>query len=227
MDEAPEAPPESAVDYDDELTPVPVDLSDTLQDGDIELDAPGGERRIPMKPAIAAMLIVSLTGVLLGQVLGEALGRGYESQDRGVLETGYRLLNQLELHVYRSRDVGWCLTSKFPLVDRDGNTIGLVGVSQDLRLPDVTADEFRRQMAINFDSAFYCCQRAIPLMLGRPGVKKIVNISSNGAYNFDVFDPAHYRIVVFDQRGAGRSTPLGAVALVTGLLVVGVVRRRR
>ncbi|WP_374440254.1 prolyl aminopeptidase [Stella sp.] len=25
------------------------------------------------------------------------------------------------------------------------------------------------------------------------------------------FDPAHYRIVVFDQRGSGRSTPLGAV----------------
>src|SRR5215469_9152421 len=26
------------------------------------------------------------------------------------------------------------------------------------------------------------------------------------------FDPQHYRIVVFDQRGSGRSTPLGAVA---------------
>lgn len=26
------------------------------------------------------------------------------------------------------------------------------------------------------------------------------------------FDPQHYRIVVFDQRGAGRSTPLGALA---------------
>src|SRR5580693_7781176 len=25
------------------------------------------------------------------------------------------------------------------------------------------------------------------------------------------FDPAHYRIVVFDQRGAGRSTPLGTL----------------
>ena len=48
-------------------------------------------------------------------------------------------------------------------------------------------------MAINFDSAFYCCQAAIGLMLPRPGIKKIVNISSNGAYNFDVFDPAHYR----------------------------------
>lgn len=30
-------------------------------------------------------------------------------------------------------------------------------------------------------------------MLNRPGIKKIVNISSNGAYNFDVFDPPHYR----------------------------------
>jgi len=30
-------------------------------------------------------------------------------------------------------------------------------------------------------------------MLKRDGFKKIVNISSNGAYNFDVFDPPHYR----------------------------------
>ncbi len=30
-------------------------------------------------------------------------------------------------------------------------------------------------------------------MLPRPGVKHVINISSNGAYNFDVFDPAHYR----------------------------------
>ncbi len=58
---------------------------------------------------------------------------------------------------------------------------------------DIPPEEFRQQMAINFDSAFYCCQQAIPLMLPRPGIKKIVNISSNGAYNFEVFDPAHYR----------------------------------
>lgn len=58
---------------------------------------------------------------------------------------------------------------------------------------EISPDELGRQMAINFESAFYCCQHAIPSMLDRPGVKKIVNISSNGAYNFDVFDPAHYR----------------------------------
>lgn len=59
--------------------------------------------------------------------------------------------------------------------------------------PLIPAEEFDRQMQINFYSAFYCCQAAVPRMLRREGVKKIVNISSNGAYNFDVFDPPHYR----------------------------------
>lgn len=59
--------------------------------------------------------------------------------------------------------------------------------------PEIPAAELDRQMAINFSSAFHCCQQAVPRMLDRPGVKKIVNISSNGAYNFDVFDPPHYR----------------------------------
>ncbi len=59
--------------------------------------------------------------------------------------------------------------------------------------PDIPADEFEKQMALNFSGAFHCCQAAIKLMMGRDGVRKIVNISSNGAYNFDVFDPPHYR----------------------------------
>lgn len=58
---------------------------------------------------------------------------------------------------------------------------------------DTSDTSLHQQMAVNFDSAFYCCQMAIPLMLARPGFKKIINISSNGAYNFDVFDPAPYR----------------------------------
>ena len=59
--------------------------------------------------------------------------------------------------------------------------------------PDIPAQEFTRQMEVNFHSAFHWCLPVVPLMLDRPGVKKIVNISSNGAYNFDVFDPPHYR----------------------------------
>ncbi|KIC46373.1 3-oxoacyl-ACP reductase [Ruegeria sp. ANG-S4] len=59
--------------------------------------------------------------------------------------------------------------------------------------PNIPPEELKKQMAINFNSAFYCCQQAVQLMLEREGIKKIVNISSNGAYNFDVFDPPHYR----------------------------------
>ncbi len=59
--------------------------------------------------------------------------------------------------------------------------------------PDIPATELDKQMAVNFSGAFHCCQSAIRLMSGRKGVRKIVNISSNGAYNFDVFDPPHYR----------------------------------
>jgi NAD(P)-dependent dehydrogenase (short-subunit alcohol dehydrogenase family) len=59
--------------------------------------------------------------------------------------------------------------------------------------PDIPAEELTRQMEINFHSAFHCCQQGVKAMAGRPGVRKIVNISSNGAYNFDVFDPPHYR----------------------------------
>ena len=59
--------------------------------------------------------------------------------------------------------------------------------------PDIPDQELEAQMQLNFNAAFHCCQAAVPLMAGRAGVRKIVNISSNGAYNFDVFDPPHYR----------------------------------
>ena len=59
--------------------------------------------------------------------------------------------------------------------------------------PNIPSNELDLQMRLNFSAAFHCCQAAVPRMLRRPGVKKIVNISSNGAYNFDVFDPPHYR----------------------------------
>ncbi|MGH8634364.1 MAG: alpha/beta fold hydrolase, partial [Burkholderiales bacterium] len=41
------------------------------------------------------------------------------------------------------------------------------------------------------------------------------------------FDPAHYRIVIFDQRGAGRSTPLGELRDNTTLHLVADIERLR
>lgn len=75
-------------------------------------------------------------------------------------------------------------------VDALVNNAGTCFMSE---FPNIPEAEFERQMALNFSGAFHCCQAAIKLMEGRSGVRKIVNISSNGAYNFDAFDPPHYR----------------------------------
>ena len=82
------------------------------------------------------------------------------------------------------------------VADIPGQLVGLVnnaGTCLMSEFPRIPSEELDQQMAINFSSAFFCCQQAIPLLLEADGVKKIVNISSNGAYNFDVFDPPHYR----------------------------------
>ncbi len=82
------------------------------------------------------------------------------------------------------------VNASFGGVDILVNNAGTCFMSE---FPNIPADEFERQMTLNFSTAFYCCQNAVPLMLKRDGVKKIINISSNGAYNFDVFDPPPYR----------------------------------
>ena len=82
------------------------------------------------------------------------------------------------------------LTARFGGVDALVNNAGTCFMSD---FPDIPAAELTRQMEVNFHSAFHCCQQAVKAMAGRPGVRKIVNISSNGADNFDVFDPPHYR----------------------------------
>jgi NAD(P)-dependent dehydrogenase (short-subunit alcohol dehydrogenase family) len=82
------------------------------------------------------------------------------------------------------------IESKFGGVDALVNNAGSCFMSD---FPDIPAEEFELQMAVNFSSAFHCSQAVVKSMLRRDGFKKIVNISSNGAYNFDVFDPPHYR----------------------------------
>lgn len=74
-----------------------------------------------------------ILGKTSAEVFPAQFGPGYTDQDRRVLEEGRVLEDQLELHLYGSREPGWCLTHKRPLFNRAGAIIGLAGVSVDLQ----------------------------------------------------------------------------------------------
>lgn len=90
-----------------------------------------------------------LLGKTSAQVFPAQLGPGYTEQDRKVLEEGFVLEDQLELHLYGSREPGWCLTHKRPIHDREGLIIGLVGISVDLQSASETHPAFERLAAVD------------------------------------------------------------------------------
>ncbi len=118
-----------------------------------------------------------LLGKRPSDVLGETLGRSYEDQDAMVIRSGQPIIDQLELHVIRSSDIGWCLTSKLPLAGENGRTAGLVGVSRDLRLPDVTSDEFA-----HIADAIDYSERKIT---ERPTIRDLARIADMSVYQLD------------------------------------------
>ncbi len=76
-----------------------------------------------------------LCGQRVSSLFPEKLAARYAAQDEQVIRTGRPVLDRLELHWQRRGREGWCLTTKFPLRDADGEITGLIGISRDLRPP--------------------------------------------------------------------------------------------
>jgi AraC-like DNA-binding protein len=119
----------------------------------------------------------ALVGRTPSQILGESLGKGYEAQDHKVLKSGQQLLDELELHVYQSREVGWCLTSKLPLLGRGGQVIGLVGISRDLKVPDVSS--------VNFGHIATAVEYAEARLANPPTLAQLAAVASMSIYQLD------------------------------------------
>lgn len=84
----------------------------------------------------------ALIGKTTREVFPPQLGERYADQDRLVLETGCEIADTLELHLYRDRTPGWCLTNKFPLRGSDGAVVGMAGISKDLLEPNARASVY-------------------------------------------------------------------------------------
>ena len=90
-----------------------------------------------------------LLGKTSAEVFPVQLGPGYTDQDRRVLEQGFVLEDQLELHLYGSREPGWCLTHKWPLYNHVGQIIGLAGISVDLQSASEAHPAYQRLAAVD------------------------------------------------------------------------------
>ncbi len=64
-------------------------------------------------------------------------GNDYTEQDYLVLRDGVCIADKLELHVYSSGELGWCLTHKMPIYSSDGRIIAMAGVSVDIQSDDL------------------------------------------------------------------------------------------
>lgn len=90
-----------------------------------------------------------LLGKTSAEVFPAQFGPGYTEQDRRVLQQGLILEDKLELHLYGSREPGWCLTHKRPLFNRAGEIMGLVGISVDLQSASDAHPAYQRLAAVD------------------------------------------------------------------------------
>ena len=98
----------------------------------------------------------ALIGRSAAEVFPSAFGKLYQEQDQQVLAAGSEIRDQLELHLYPDRDPGWCLTHKIALRDKEGNIVGLAGISRDLAMPDKAHPVYGRiAAAAHFIHAHY------------------------------------------------------------------------
>lgn len=63
------------------------------------------------------------------------LGEAFARQDRDILHGGFGIRDHLELHLYPGGRSGWCLTYKEPVSGKNGEVVGICGISRDLHAP--------------------------------------------------------------------------------------------
>lgn len=69
-----------------------------------------------------------------------SFGRIPTEQDVQVLRSGHAIVERLELHWLLPHRPVWCLTTKLPLRDVNGNVTGVIGISKDVRAPIPSRD---------------------------------------------------------------------------------------
>ena len=72
----------------------------------------------------------------------------YAKDDAQVMESGEPILRRVELVANPDGSVSWYVTSKFPLYDKDGACVGIIGCMRDFERSDNAWQPYRRMNAV-------------------------------------------------------------------------------
>lgn len=84
----------------------------------------------------------SVLGFTAVELFPSPFGNAFALQDREILRGGSPIRDHLELHLYPSGNSGWCLTFKEPILGRNGEIVGICGISRDLHSPGQQGADF-------------------------------------------------------------------------------------
>lgn len=87
-----------------------------------------------------------ILGLTSCQIFGVECGYDYTLQDFKVLE-GKAIKDKLELHTYLSGCLGWCITHKIPIYNRQNHIIAMAGVSIDIDKDDSSILKQHKRLA--------------------------------------------------------------------------------
>ncbi|MGM8909535.1 helix-turn-helix domain-containing protein [Psychrobacter sp. 1U1] len=73
-----------------------------------------------------------IVGFTTEEVFSHRQSRDYILQDMKVLREGKSIVDNLELHSYASGQLGWCITNKLPIYNKNQQIIAMVGISVDI-----------------------------------------------------------------------------------------------
>ncbi len=73
-----------------------------------------------------------LVGLTDFDAFAEAHARPAYEDEQNIIRTGKPIINKLEKETHQDGSITWCLSTKMPWYDKDGNTIGTFGISKDV-----------------------------------------------------------------------------------------------
>src|SRR5271157_1465714 len=120
------------------------------------------------------------------------LATAFYSDERAILQSGQPLVNQEEMSMDAKGNARWTSTSKVPLRNRQGETIGIIGIGRDITVAKQAEEAVRKSEAsfrsvvegapygifrASVDGRFLRVNSALQEMLGYPTSKELLNVT--------------------------------------------------